>query len=185
MIVFRPRFSLSSLSSLSLLPFRSSLMAGASPHILSGLGKDWSPPSFAKDEPRPKWRPTLSSPLHFHFPPAGQHPDEEKGRSIRSTQRTMIVDSPNMFSTTIGLAPAIDLSNGTELNDGDDFVDAWAADGGNLDVDGEEEDEITLVSEFDGFKLKEESSPRKTSEEIWAEALTYAVDHANGTISLA
>jgi len=163
-------------------------MATASPHLLSGLAKHWSPPQFSKEEPRIKISKSFNQPLAAYFPPAGQHPDEEKGRSIRSSHA--------IFSTTqstgSGLEPGISFSGG--LSDDDEFLDGYTNDRGVVDEE-DNVDEVELDSEiqrvelgFNNIRLKEEllfSKPTRQGEAAtWSQALAQAVEQSDGNIML-
>lgn len=166
-------------------------MATASPHLLSGLGKQWSPPQFSKDERRNKLdrQTSFTAPLLSYFPPAGQHPDEEKGRSIRSITRVPSNSYP------ASLASGLDFSNGLS-DDSEGFLDAYMNDQGRVQED-EEEDNETVVeverlgSAFGDFRMsKEEVLPvshtadRKTEADTWSQALEEAVFQTKGNLVL-
>ncbi|GAA5949584.1 hypothetical protein JCM3765_002713 [Sporobolomyces pararoseus] len=167
-------------------------MATASPHLLSGLGKQWSPPQFSKDERRRKLdrQTSFTAPLLSYFPPAGQHPDEEKGRSIRSITRI-----PSGSQST-GLAPGLDFSSGLS-DDSEGFLDAYMNDRGRVQEEQEEDNETVveverLGSAFGDFRLPKEeevlpvpqTTDRKSEAETWSEALEEAVFQTKGNLGL-
>ncbi|GAA6058692.1 hypothetical protein JCM10212_003380 [Sporobolomyces blumeae] len=78
-------------------------MFGTVPHPLSGVAKGFQPPSFAKDEPRPRRRlqRTSTEPAPWLPPFQTQHPDEEKGRSIRSPTRVASVQGASLFGKAV------------------------------------------------------------------------------------
>jgi hypothetical protein len=156
-------------------------MATASPHLLSGLGKQWSPPQFSKDEPRRKFKTTLSQPLASFFGPASQHPDEEKGRSIRSYTRVP-TDSDSFLSG--GLAAPFDSLNIGLSDDSNGFLDDWRA-------ARDSEEDVTLVDKvLSGLgKVNAEEEPtfavtKQSDAELWSTALEHAVAGADGKITL-
>ncbi|GAA5835338.1 hypothetical protein JCM3766R1_004759 [Sporobolomyces carnicolor] len=143
-------------------------MATASPDPLSGFGKGWSPPQFSKDEPRRHRRadlfqPTFTEPLCRYYPP-GQHPDEEKGRSIRSAQR--------LFSSSSLEGPLEIDSN----DNSDDFFDQWHRDRSL----GRGRDNEALPA----VVLPTPVRTTRSEIELWSEALTRCIDHAEGRLNL-
>ncbi|GAA6022717.1 hypothetical protein JCM11491_003742 [Sporobolomyces phaffii] len=156
-------------------------MAAASPHLLSGLGKEWSPPQFSKDEPRRKFRPTFTEPLSSYFPPANQHPDEEKGRSIRSLTRVPSDSTAFPYDRPrASLAAAFHSINLGLSDDSDAFLDDWAADRSAATAHTDlPRVEIGPVPPSQDFPVR-----NKTDAEIWTAALEHAVAHADGKIGL-
>ncbi|GAA5922974.1 leucine-rich repeat domain-containing protein [Sporobolomyces koalae] len=162
-------------------------MATASPHLLSGLAKHWSPPQFSKDEPRAKFRQTFSAPLEAYFSSAGQHPDEEKGRSIRSATRVP-TNPANLFSQPVGgLAAGFNIGELSEDVDGDGaFVDDWANDRA---VHGAEEEfsQEGALQMLDELNLADcDVVTQRVPNDVvdWTKVLAHAVDHCDGNIDL-
>ncbi|GAA5870335.1 hypothetical protein JCM16303_001967 [Sporobolomyces ruberrimus] len=152
----------------------------------SALGKEgWTPPRFSKDEPRRKFKPTFTEPLCSYFPPAGQHPDEEKGRSIRSVTR--IPSNPTDFFSSeggAGLAPGLNFGLS---DDSDAFLQEWAAERrASETTTQDEEKESNSGLDFSDLSLEEapKIAVKRNDAVDWTEVLAHAVDHSDGKIIL-
>jgi len=152
-------------------------------HLFGGSAKAWQPPSFSKEEPRQKFKQSFSQPLFASFQLSTTHPDEEKGRSLRSTTR--IPSNPTTFFSQpiVGLEEAFELSD--DLEDSA-FFDSWRAD---RRIDGEGEDNVGDLAQalkVTSTREETETPSRINSNDAveWTKVLSHAVDNSDGNVDL-
>ncbi|GAA5859680.1 hypothetical protein JCM1840_006405 [Sporobolomyces johnsonii] len=160
-------------------------MFSTAPHPLSGAAKTWAPPDFSL-ESRRQFKRVSSVPVPY-VPPLQQHPDEEKGRSIRSATRI-----PSTCTLFAGRAPVDDVSTlsafvETELGLNDDEDDKFFA--------GYAQEQATLrvnsgVVEVQPSAVEQEeeepvfTAPMRVEMVDWTKLLEKAVESADGHIEL-
>ncbi|GAA5949076.1 hypothetical protein JCM21900_004850 [Sporobolomyces salmonicolor] len=155
------------------------------PHPLSGAAKTWAPPDFSL-EARRQFKRVSSVPVPY-VPPLQQHPDEEKGRSLRSATRI-----PSTSTLFAGRAPADDVSMlsafvETELglNDEEDdkFLAGYAQEQATLRVNSG----VVEVRPSETAQEEEEpvfAAPTRVEMVDWTKLLEKAVETADGDIEL-
>ncbi|GAA5874633.1 hypothetical protein JCM8547_003943 [Rhodosporidiobolus lusitaniae] len=167
--------------------------AGAHPFSAAAGARPWSPPDFSKEARRP--RASLTSPSALF--PIAFPPDEEKGRSFRSTSQS----GGGLFSGTGvggGGAGVIQQAAGEgggllepAFGDDDAFLESWSAAGGAQGQAAAEEEEDEAVDELAEEVarpswLVEMPSPRPSPQPRvdWVKVLDDAVTKADGRVDL-
>ncbi|GAA5866168.1 hypothetical protein JCM3774_004105 [Rhodotorula dairenensis] len=183
-------------------------MAATLEHPLSGRNKGWTVPDFSLEARRPKAVATL--PVgQFHLgPPAAPlaHPDEEKGRSLRTNTRSASTsglfasaDSVNrnwsngsstaatISQPRLGLAPPAHIDGvmprpGDDDDDDDALFESWHRDGGARAP----ADEVAACLDFVEAAPSRypEPAPLAWVPSSWTTAIDKAVMNANGCIQL-
>lgn len=181
-------------------------MAETLEHPLSGRNKGWAVPDFSLEARQLKRTAAATLPVgQFHLGnPAlpHRHPDEEKGRSLRTNSRSASTsglfassDSANRrswFDSTaasaqviqppaLGLAPAAQITGDNNDDDGDDALfESWHRDGGARALPDE-------VAEDDLARAPSRSTEQPALAWVpssWTTAVDKAVMNANGCIQL-
>ncbi|GAA5887601.1 hypothetical protein JCM6882_001467 [Rhodosporidiobolus microsporus] len=171
-------------------------MATLAAHPFSAASKQWTPPDFSRENRRPK--PSLTSPSFPLSWAQHGHPDEEKGRSFRSSSQTQSTSA--LFAKAEGDvgeegAPEVALiqpahsslfADAAEGEGEDDaFFESWRADGGaggdeEPGTGGDASDDPT--SEAGWFV--EKKLPRPQPLVNWTKVLDDAVFNADGWVDL-
>ena len=177
-------------------------------HPLSGRNKGWAVPDFSLEARKLKRTAATTLPVgQFHLGnPAAlphRHPDEEKGRSLRTNSRSASTsglfassDSANRrswFDSTaestqviqpppLGLAPAAQITGDNNDDDDDDdaLFESWHRDGGARALPDE-------VADDDFARAPSRSTERPALAWVpssWTTAVDKAVMNANGCIQL-
>ncbi|BGP12748.1 hypothetical protein JCM10213_008887 [Rhodosporidiobolus nylandii] len=168
------------------------MAADTVPHPFSAASNGWAPPDFSREARRPRTSTTSFTAVEVRFPP-----DEEKGRSFRSSSQT--ASTSTLFASALpqstspaavvqpqagaGLLPSL-----FQDDDGgeDDMLDDWLAEGGAKgkqaeDADGDV-DELAAEAERVSFMPTRELPSRPGVD--WTAVLDTAVMKANGQIDL-
>ncbi|GAA5832127.1 hypothetical protein JCM11251_004249 [Rhodosporidiobolus azoricus] len=173
-------------------------MATLAAHPFSAASKQWNPPDFSRENRRPKA--SLTSPVSLSsFFSHHRHPDEEVGRSFRSSSQTQstsalfgkadgeVGQEEGRASSLIQLAPSSLFPSDTEgdATEDDAFFESWRADGGAAggEPTGSEE-ASTDDSAQEGAWFVPKTLPRPQPLVNWTSVLDQAVLDANGWVDL-